>query len=432
MDFIAVVQAPAYPLGNGRFATESAFAEHLRQLRKAIGPKYSRLVLFAPRMPHADYQSKRNHLVDLSEDQDGIVFLPAHEVAESPFKFWALHAFGIWRKIYRASKNASVIHSGVADDIWRPIMAFANLAGWLRRIPVIFIVDIDFRKNTQRYYKLGLWSVKSYVVNRLFYDPLKWIQVWLAVRWCHLCLLKSVSMVRDFGRNRTNVRFFLDAAHGAENVIADETLTRRLELLQNPDTPLHVVYFGRLVDYKGLNWAVEAISIARSKGANVKLTFVGDGECREELKSQVNSLGLEGVVEFLEPVKYGEPLFSIIDQAHISIATPQVEDTPRAALDSMARGLPVIAFDIEYYQSLAEQSRAVALAKWPETSAIAAQLVELDRKRDTLAAMSKYAVEFARDNTQELWLQRRIEWMRECTGSMDTPEDPHAEHFPHA
>jgi glycosyltransferase involved in cell wall biosynthesis len=159
---------------------------------------------------------------------------------------------------------------------------------------------------------------------------------------------------------------------------------------------------------------VEAIASARAKGARVKMTFIGDGEVLPDLKQQVDRLGVADAVAFLPAVPYGRSLFDLVDQADLAIASPKVEDTPRAALDAMARGLPILAFDIDYFRSLAEASGAVALATWPNAQSLADALKRLDDDRSQLARMTASAVPFARENSQDKWLKQRLAWTLEA------------------
>ena len=118
---------------------------------------------------------------------------------------------------------------------------------------------------------------------------------------------------------------------------------------------------------------------------------------------------MENAVSFHPLVRYGASLFQLLNDAHLAIATPLTEDTPRASFDAFARGLPLLAFDITFYRDLAE-SGAVALATWPSVEFLAEQLVVLSQDRQRLARMAEAAVVFARENTQAYWLNKRIGW----------------------
>ncbi len=413
MDYLLVVQAPAYPLGPERFAIESAFAVHLKMLLDELGERFDRIVLMAPTLDENVYQHSKRTLAELSAVDDRIVLFPVPEARLSIGAFWR-SARPLWRRMRELVKRVGFVHTGLGADTYRPSIAMLNLAAWMERKPLMFFIDIDFRQLSQRSYKLGIWGRKSYIINRVLHDKVKLAQVKWAIRKYDLVMLKSRSMVADLGGGRENVRFFLDAAHSDCDLIENDRLEQRLSQLGEAGRELQVVYFGRLVPYKGCKYMIEAINGARRQGAAVSLTFIGDGESLPELEAQVKELGLQKAVNFLPPTPYGKPLFDLIDKADLAIASPTVEDTPRAALDAMARGLPILAFDIDYFKSLAEMSDAVALASWPDPTSLTAELISLDKDRARIATMARRAVVFARNNSQNIWLQRRVTWTFEA------------------
>lgn len=412
MNYLIVVQAPAYAVTPTSFATESAFAEHLRELRRSLGSKFDRIVLLSPSMQAAEFDAKRQHLSLVDLDRDGVAFVPAHQTDASALEFWR-SVRSLWRRVWVAVQQAGIVHSGMSSDVWRPLMALANLAGWLQKRPVVFVVDIDFRLNAVRSRQLGLWSIRSYVINRSVYDPLKWLQVWLAPRMFQLVLLKSASMVEDFGRGRENVRNFYDTVHSAADVLQAQEARARLVWLAEPGRALELAFFGRFVRYKGLERAIEAVRLARAMGADVRLRLIGDGECEAALRQQVAEASLAAAVTFEGPLPYGPQLFERMRTAHVCIATPLLEDTPRAAFDAMARGLPILAFDISYFRDLARDSGAVMLAAWPDAKSVADKLLTLNNDRRRLSVMAQRGLDFAAQNTQSVWLDRRLEWVEE-------------------
>jgi hypothetical protein len=68
-----------------------------------------------------------------------------------------------------------------------------------------------------------------------------------------------------------------------------------------------------------------------------------------------------------------------------------------------------VAFDTTYFNDLSA-SGAVVTSQWPSPSRLAERIVELDRARSRVEAMARDAVRFALQNTQEIWLDRRIAW----------------------
>ncbi|MBC7171441.1 MAG: glycosyltransferase family 4 protein [Polyangiaceae bacterium] len=297
-------------------------------------------------------------------------------------------------------------------------MAMANAAGALERKSVLFIVDIDFRADTERYRQAGLSSLKDYHANRFLYDPIKLAQVALAPAYCSLVLLKSAKMVKDFGRGASHVRNFYNTAHSAQHVIAADDLERKLERLGDTTRPLSLVYFGRLVLYKGVDRTIRAFHEARRRsGRALELHLVGGGEQRAALERLAAELGEADSVRFHGGLPFGPQLFELLRTFDVSIATPLVEDTPRAAFDSLAAGLPILAFDIQYYLDLADGSGAVTTSPWEDVDSLATKIIELDRDRALLAAQARRGADFARENTAEIWLDRRVAWTLETLGA---------------
>jgi glycosyltransferase involved in cell wall biosynthesis len=410
-DYILVVQAPAYSLGSGEFATESAFARHLCELRVALGDRFRDLVLIAPHMTASDYDRTRFQLGIVSFKEHGIRFLPAFPSDSSVGAFWTTYVFSLRKRLSDAIAQADVVHSGMSDDLWRPLMALANWVAWRLRRPVVFVVDIDFRGDSKRYRVLGQWGLRSYLINALLYDPLKWIQIWVAVRVFDLVLLKSQKMVDDFGAGRPNVRNFFDTVHSDDSVLDEQGVEAKIDRLRQSGRPLRLVYFGRLVPYKGLDLSILGVVNAKKRGADIEFTIVGGGECEAKLRQLVIENQAADYIHFAPPVPYGAALFDLLAGFDVMLATPLVEDTPRAAFDSFARGLPIVAFDIGYFRDIAHLSGAVFLSPWPDPSALGKVIADIWSERQELASRVIQSVRFASANTQKQWLIRRTKWL---------------------
>ena len=413
MKYYLVVQAPGYPLSAERVALESAFAVHLRTLRELIGAEFDELVMIGPAMTESAYRAAESRLDVLDVATSGVRFLPAFQLADSRAHFLMHRLVPMWRWLKELFAVPCVVHSGMSTDLARPLLFMASLAARRMGRPVIFIVDMDFRQHAWRFFKIGTWSLKSYLASRLAYDPLKGLQMRLAPGLFEVCCFKGQSLVRDFGRGRPNVHNFYDTVHSARDVLDGEQLQARIRWIESGDRPLRVTYFGRLAANKGVDRMIAAVKLARSRGTDVCLRVIGEGECREALRAQARDTGVEEHVEFLAPVPYGEQLFRLLADCHACIAAPLIEDTPRAAFDALSRGLPIIAFDIAYFRDLARASGAVLAMPWPDVDGLADALVHIDRDRALLGTMTRCAVDFGAKNTQDIWLRKRLEWLRE-------------------
>lgn len=419
MIYFVVVQAPAWPMGEDCFAVESAFAVHLRELRELIGPEYSQLVLIAPSMPEAMRERQRAHLATLEFAQTGIRFRAAFPLGMSRPRFLLTRLLPTWRWLKRQFAQPCVVHAGMSTELARPLMFMASLAGRRMGRTVMFMVDMDWRMHARRFHHIGEWGTRSYLVNRFAYDPLKWLQLWLAPRLFDVCCFKGDTLVRDFGSGRPNVHKFHDTVHAADDVMSGAALQARLAWLRKPAGPLELVYFGRLVRYKGIDRIIEAVRLARAAGTDVRLRIIGDGEEAPALQALVASLDLREHVQFDGAVPWGGPLFGMLERQHLCVMAPLIEDTPRAAFDAFCRGLPIVAFDIAFFRDLAAESGAVVTTPWPQSRGLADAFLKLSADREALARMAAGAVRFAADNTQQSWLQRRLGWLRSAVMQRD-------------
>jgi glycosyltransferase involved in cell wall biosynthesis len=407
-DYLMVLPVPFHRIGPGRIATESAFCEHLRLLRALLAPRFSRLTIAAPTLSAAAFASLP-YPGEIDEVADGISFVPLHDVDVGPLRYWLLHLLPNLAKVARAVRRAAVVHASPSNPRW-PIEFPALLIGALLRRKTISFTDIDHRRSTMMSYRSGRMSKRAYLGNRMVLDPIRWLQHAIIVRICSLVCLKGRKFAADIGKGRAHVKHFFDAAFLAEQIISPSLLAAKIAALRDGSPPLELVYFGRLTAYKGIDRCLEAIARAVAAGAGpLRFHVIGAGEQDAELRARARELGIAELVEFHGPVTFGPELFARLYRCHLLLAAPLSEDTPRSAFDAMAAGVPILAFDTAYYRELAD-SRAVEVVPWPSVAALAARIVELARDKSPIASMAERAVEFARQNTQEIWLRRRIEW----------------------
>jgi glycogen(starch) synthase len=104
---------------------------------------------------------------------------------------------------------------------------------------------------------------------------------------------------------------------------------------------------GRFLDDKGFQVAVEAMHHLRQRGfTESKMTIVGDGPYRQQLKALTKELGLESVIEFTG-LKPPEELAQIFNRHKILIVPSLTPETfGLVAIEGMACGCLVIGSDI--------------------------------------------------------------------------------------
>jgi len=390
---------------------ESAFAEHLKLLRTKIFPIFNQFFIVMVEMDVEEYEKKKPGLAIINEQEQGIIFKPLYrsEHLSSRSKQF-LQLFSISHRLKDLVETCDVLHSGLSSNVWFPIEFIATLWGIFLRKKIVYVVDIDFRNSAKMNYKTGRWSLKSYLICKYVYDKLREFQINVAVDKCSLILLKGEKLCKDFGKGKPGVKNFLDAAHSEYHIIDQNALDQKLLHLKDHNHPLEVVYFGRLTSYKGVDLCIRAIAMAHQQmGCNVIFHVIGDGEEAGNLKKLTQELSIEERVIFYGVLPFNLDFFKKLYTYHLLLATPLSEDTPRSALDAMAAGIPILAFDTYYYKDLTSTG-AVDTICWLSVEQLAEKIVYYDTNRQLLSEMILRAINFSRQNTQEKWLDRRIDW----------------------
>lgn len=113
--------------------------------------------------------------------------------------------------------------------------------------------------------------------------------------------------------------------------------------------PFRIVTVGRLVEKKGLEFALRSIALVLKREPELSLAvdIIGDGPLKDELISLANSLGLSEVVRFRGRVSHDE-VSRVLAASHafmlpsVTAADGDMEGVPVALMEAMASGLPVI------------------------------------------------------------------------------------------
>ncbi|XHX79914.1 MAG: glycosyltransferase family 4 protein [Stenomitos frigidus ULC029] len=110
---------------------------------------------------------------------------------------------------------------------------------------------------------------------------------------------------------------------------------------QAPNDPVRFVFFARFVDWKGVQFLVEAFKQVAPK-TNAVLELIGDGMLLEATKAQVAALGLQDKVNFHGRLTLDDSI-KLISSCQVYVVPSLRECGGNAILEVMAMGLPLIA-----------------------------------------------------------------------------------------
>lgn len=116
-----------------------------------------------------------------------------------------------------------------------------------------------------------------------------------------------------------------------------------------PDEPIRVLSVGRLIEKKGIEYAIRAFGVLKQREQIGRLRYdiVGDGPEREALEKLAGTLGLDGHVEFHGGVAH-DAVARFMAKSHVFLAPSvtatngDMEGIPTSIMEAMATGMPVL------------------------------------------------------------------------------------------
>jgi colanic acid/amylovoran biosynthesis glycosyltransferase len=150
----------------------------------------------------------------------------------------------------------------------------------------------------------------------------------------------------------------------------------------DPSGLIRIATTGRLVEKKGIEYAIRAIAEVAKVYPNVEFNIIGDGELKERFVQIIQELNIADKVH-LKGWRNQKEIISILDETHIFVA-PSVtasdgnQDAPVNTLkEAMAMGLPVIGTLHGGIPELVEDGISGFLVPERNESAIAQKLIYL-------------------------------------------------------
>ncbi|MFH1879125.1 MAG: glycosyltransferase [Candidatus Omnitrophota bacterium] len=143
----------------------------------------------------------------------------------------------------------------------------------------------------------------------------------------------------EFGADPERIKY-----HPVGVDINDFKIKDHLSSDSPPRGKIKVLTVARLVDEKGVKWAIEAFDLLANRDnlRDVEYIIAGSGPLGPELRKMVKEKGLEGLIKFYGPCGH-EDIPELYRQADIFLLPSIAEALPVVLMEAEASGLPVVA-----------------------------------------------------------------------------------------
>lgn len=108
--------------------------------------------------------------------------------------------------------------------------------------------------------------------------------------------------------------------------------------------PINIITVSRLEEVKNHKLMIDSFYEAQKNIQNIRLTIIGDGTLRNDIKNQIKQLKLENKINMAGAT---DEVANELKRADIYILTSKYEGLPVSVLEAMSSGLPIISTDIE-------------------------------------------------------------------------------------
>lgn len=167
--------------------------------------------------------------------------------------------------------------------------------------------------------------------------------------------------------------------------------------------PFRLLTIARLVEKKGVEYAIRALKRVVREYPNIHYTIVGDGFLRSSLEELVGKLGLDDKVTLVGWKRQSE-IASQLSDSHL-LLVPSVtasngdeEGTPTVILEALARGVPVISTCHSGIPELIENGMSGFLVPERDPEALAEAIGRLVRERHLSRRFSRFGREYVEKN----------------------------------
>jgi colanic acid/amylovoran biosynthesis glycosyltransferase len=182
---------------------------------------------------------------------------------------------------------------------------------------------------------------------------------------------------------------------------------------RRPGEPIRVLTVARLVEKKGVEYAIQAVGLARRTHPHLRLDIVGDGPLRPQLEALIGQLGLGDAVT-LHRARPSHEVAHLMAQAHIftlpsvTAASGDEEGQGVALVEAQATGLPVVATLHGPFPEVILDGITGFLVPERDPAALADRLVHLADHPETADAMGAAGRKHVEEQFDERQLSRRV------------------------
>ncbi len=207
--------------------------------------------------------------------------------------------------------------------------------------------------------------------------------------------------------NRDPMLFF-DTRITEDMLATDEDIEKRIRR-RRENTPLRLVFSGRLNRMKGADHLLDVAQKLKQIGIPFLLFISGAGELEESMHQRIATSGLSDCVKMMGVPDFKTRFFPFVKRkADLFICCHRQGDPSCTYIETMSCGVPIVGYANEAFVGIVEQSEAGWLTEINQPQLLAEKVAELSRNLDEIKDMSFRSLRFAQTRTFDSTFKARI------------------------
>lgn len=217
----------------------------------------------------------------------------------------------------------------------------------------------------------------------------------------------------DYKHINRNPLFFIDTRI-SKDMLATEADIEMRTTNRSQDTPLRLVFSGRLMKMKGADHLLEVAKELKQLKVKFEMFISGAGELEEMMHQQIATYQLDDCVKMLGVPDFTTEFFPFVkNNIDLFVCCHRQGDPSCTYIETMSCGVPIVGYANEAFQGLAKMSEAGWVVPMNQPKQMAKKIAELSQNREAIKSMSFKSLKFAQKHTFEQTFQARVNHMQQ-------------------
>jgi colanic acid/amylovoran biosynthesis glycosyltransferase len=200
--------------------------------------------------------------------------------------------------------------------------------------------------------------------------------------------------------------------------ITEQMLINETELAQRTskcagNSPLNLLFSGRLVQIKGADHLILVAKRLKKLGVDFKFFICGDGNLKGLIQKQIQDSQLSDSVKMLGALDFKSQLIPFVkNNIDLFVCCHRQGDPSCTYLETMSCGVPIVGYANEAFAGVVKYAQAGWLVPMNRTDSLAQKILELDKNREKIVSESYKSLAFSRLHTFEKTFEKRIDHLK--------------------